>query len=202
MKTIKNDYCIRQFVGDDEYRPYFSEVNFSDGFLYSTNSHIVGKIKADLCVHEYKTIEKYPNCEAVMSKHISIAKKTVSVDELFNDLIKIEVCFKPKMIKCENCNGDGVAICEHCDSEYDCKECKGTGEVKSNEIVLSSEHDCILFDKKYKLQYLDLIIRTAVYTGVKEIEISNDEKEYSGSIFTVGDFTIMLMPLYNKIKKQ
>jgi len=196
MKTIKNDYCIRQFVSSDTLRPAMTKVNLQDGYLYSTDAHIVGKIKADLCIQNYTAIEKYPNAEKVIKEHESVEKKTVSVDTLFNDLMKIECCFKPKMIDCDNCDGDGVYVCDHCNSECDCKECGGTGQVAGKEIELTSEHDCVLFNKKYKLNYLDLIIKTAVYTGVKEIEISNGTHETSGTVFTVGDFTILLMPCY------
>jgi len=196
MKTIKNDYCIRQFVGSDTLRPAMTKVNLQDGYLYSTDAHIVAKIKEDLCVQNYTAIEKYPNVEKIIKEHISLEKKTVSVDSLFNDLMKIECCFKPKMIDCDKCDGNGVYVCDHCNSECDCKECDGTGQVAGTELELTSEHDCVLFNKKYKLKYLDLIIRTAVYTDVKEIEISNGTNEASGTIFTVGDFTILLMPCY------
>lgn len=197
MKSIRNDYCIRMFVGSDPLRPQMTKVNLQDGYLYATNAYIVGKIKADLCVQNYVPVEKYPNTEKVISEHESIEKKIVSVDTLFNDLMKIECCFKPKMIECDNCDGDGVYICEHCNSECDCNECGGTGQVPGKELELTSEHDCMLLGKKYKLQYLDLIIRTAVYTGVKEIEISNGEGT-KGTLFSVGDFTILLMPCYSE----
>lgn len=197
MKTIKNDYCIRMFVSSDTLRPAMTKVHLQDGYLYSTNAHIVGKIKADLCVQNYVAVEKYPNAEKIISEHESVEKKIVSVETLFNDLMKIECCFKPKMIECNNCDGDGVYVCDHCDSKCDCKECGGTGKVSGKELELTSEHDCILFGKKYKLQYLDLIIRTAVYTGVKEIEISNAEGT-RGTVFIVGDFLILLIPCYSE----
>ena len=184
MKTIKNDYCIRQFVGHDELRPAFSHVSFDNGFLYATDAHICAKIKSDLCALEYKSVEKYPNVERVISEHVSTETKKVSIDSLFNDLMKIEVCFKPKMIKCEDCGGDGIVTCPYCDSEHDCKECNGTGKIKSSELELSGEYDCRIFNRKYGLKYLDLIIRTAIYTGVTEIEISNGNG-LSGSIFNV-----------------
>lgn len=194
MKNIKNDYLIRMFVGGDTLRPAMMKVSLQDGYLYSTNAYIAAKIKSDLCVQNYEAVEKYPNVEKVISGHKSFEKKTVSVDTLFNELMKIECCFKPKMIECDNCNGDGVAICDHCDSEYDCKECNGTGKMAGKELELTSEYECVLFNKKYKLHYLDLIIKTAIYTGVKEIEISNSS-DYVGNIFTVGDFTILIMPI-------
>ena len=194
MKTIKNDYLIRQFVGSDAIRPAMTKVNFDNGFVYATDAHILCKINADLCVQKYDSVEKYPDVEKVISEHEFIENKTVSVDNLFNDLMKIECCFKPKMIECERCGGSGQHHCDECDYENDCRTCKGTGEVKGSEMVLTSEYDCTLFGKKYKLKYLDLIIKTAVYTEVKEIEISNGKG--AGTIFKVGDFTILLMSVY------
>jgi hypothetical protein len=196
MKKIQNDYCIRQFVSSDKLRPALTNVSLQNGYLYSTDGCIIAQIKADLCVQKYNEVEKYPDLESVMKTHERTENKIVSVDALFDELMKIECCFKPKMVECDNCDGNGVCTCDHCDSEYNCKECKGTGKKASKEIELTSEHDCILFGKKYNLKYIDLIVRTAVYTSVKEIEISNGTDETSGTIFIVGDFTILLMPLY------
>ena len=195
MKNIRNDYCIRMFVGNDPLRPAMTEVSLQDGYLYSTNASIAAKINANLCVQSYTAVEKYPNVEKVFSEHESIEKKTVIVDALFKDLMKIECCFRPKMIDCEECGGDGTVVCPYCDSEHDCKECGGTGKMASEELELTSEHDCILFGKKYKLQFLDLIIRTAVYTNVSEVTISNAEGT-KGTLFYVGDFIILLVPKY------
>jgi hypothetical protein len=172
-----------------------AKINLQDGYLYATNAYIIAKIKADLCVQKYAEIEKYPNCETIIKEHQSIETKKVSVDTLFSELMKIECCFKPKMINCDNCDGKGVLVCNHCNSEYDCDECDGKGKIERDEMELTSEHDCKLFNKKYKLKYLDLIIKTAIYTGVKDIEISNGKT--GGTIFVVGDFTILLMPCYD-----
>jgi hypothetical protein len=194
MKTIKNDYLIRMFVSNDSLRPAMMNVSLQDDFLYATNAHMACKIKADLCIKKYEAIENYPNVEAVFKRHVSIETKTISVNDLFNDLMKIEVCFKPKMIECNDCYGKGVYTCDHCDSECECKNCSGSGKVPGEEMILSGEYDCVIFGRKYKLQYLDLIIKTAIYSEVKEITISNAEN-YSGTIFNVGDFTILLVPL-------
>lgn len=194
MKTIKNDYCIRQFVGHDNLRPQFAFVSHSDGYLYATNSHMAAKISAGLCVKNYTAVDRFPNVEKVFAEHVSIETRTVSVDQLFAELMEIEVCFRPKLIDCDECDGTGRATCEYCDSEHECKNCSGTGEVKSHELELSGESNCKIFKRKYKLHYLDLIIRTAIYTGVKEIEISN-ANAWHGAIFKVGDFSILLMPV-------
>jgi hypothetical protein len=195
MKTIKNDYCIRMFVGNDKFRPALSFVSSNDGYLYASDARIVAKIKEELCILKYKPIEGFPNCESVIKQHVSFEVKTISVEKLFNELMKIECCFKPKMIECDECNGEGTCTCYHCNSKYNCKECDGLGEKESQEMELSGEYDCMLFGRRFALKYLDLIIRTAVFTNVEEIKISNPE-DSSGSILTVGDFEILLMPKY------
>lgn len=111
MKNIRNDYCIRMFTGSDTFRPLLNEVNLKDGYLYASNAHIVGKINVDLCVKKYKEIEKFPDCEAIILQHVSVAVKTVSVEIMFNDLMKIECCFKPKLIECGECHGEGEVTC-------------------------------------------------------------------------------------------
>lgn len=197
MKNIVNDYCIRQFVSGDVLRPQLTKVCLHDGYLYATDTHILAKINADLCVHNYETIENYPDVEYVISKHESIEKKIVSVDTIFNELIRIECCFKPKMIECDGCHGNCSHICEHCGSEYDCKTCGGAGILPGNELELISQNDCVLFGKKYRIKHLDLIIKTAIYTGVKEIEISNSDG-FKPTAFTVGDFNFILIPRFNE----
>jgi hypothetical protein len=192
MKTIKNDYCMRFFTGNDSVRPILMKINQQNDFVYATNAKILAKIPANLCVHEYDSDDKYPNVENVISQHKSIEKKTVKVDSIFHELIKIECCFKPKMVDCNNCCGTGTKTCEHCDSDHDCKQCLGEGIVPGKELELSGENNCTLFNKKYDLKYIDIIIRTAIFTDVNEIEISNSET--AGSLFYVGDFTILLMP--------
>lgn len=52
----------------------------------------------------------------------------------------------------------------------------------------------MIFEKKYMLNYLDIIIKTAIFLDVKEIKISN-AKDTGGTIFIVGDFEILLMPV-------
>ena len=108
--------------------------------------------------------------------------------------MKIEVCFRPAKIRCGECEGEGVLVCDHCDSEYDCKKCRGDGEVDGNELELTGENDIKFFGKKYNLGNFNKIISTAVFTEVKEITVSNGES--NGTIFKVGDFTILLMSLY------
>ncbi len=193
MKTMRNDYCMLMFVGNDHYRQAMMKINSENGNVYATNGHIAAKIKGDLCIKKYEKIEKYPNVESVFSQHKPIEEKTFSIDDLFNSIMKIEVCFRPEKVRCGECEGDGELTCDHCDSEYECKLCRGDGEVNGDKLILSGENDIMFFNKKYNLGNFNKIINTAIFTNTKVITVSNGEAP--GSIFTVGDFTILLMPL-------
>lgn len=196
MKTLKNDYCIKMFVGNDEFRPSLNEVNLRDGYLYAINTHVLAKIKADLCVKTYKENEKYPDAERLFNKHVNFEEHVIKTDEFLNEMMKIDICFLPSKIVCDKCDGSGVYVCEHCGNESDCDECNGSGYVRKGKLEIVGEEDCFLLGRKYKIEYLDLILKTAIITGTKELHVSNSEKKGVGTIFTVGDFEILLMDLY------
>ena len=191
---MRNDYCMLMFAGNDSLRPAMMKINYSNGYVYSTNGHIAAKIKAVLCIKKYDEIEKYPNVENIFDQHKPTDVKIFSVDDLFRSIMKIEVCFIPEKVKCGDCEGNGTLICDHCESEYDCGKCNGDGEFNGDKLVRSGENDIMFFGRKYNLGNFNKIISTAVFTGAKEITVSNGEN--SGTIFTVGDFTILLMSLY------
>jgi len=191
MKNLRNDYCIRMFHAMNNLRPALSGVSLENGFLYSTDAHILAKISADKCVKKYEHRQNYPDADKVISDHVSAEKKTFSVDKLFHELMQIEVCFKPNMITCPNCKGEGDVECDCCNYTNECKDCKGSGEVSGPDLILSGESFCKIFKRKYKLSQIDKVLRTAIITGVDTIEISNGKTP--ASIFTVGDFKILVM---------
>jgi len=192
MKTPKNDYLLRLFIGTDELRPQFMHANNCDGIIYATNTYLLAKISANMCCKSYEQIKAWPNGNILFEQFNLKESFSISTESIFNDLIKIELLFKNKMVDCNECNGDGTLICEHCDSEHDCKECCGSGEIKSHEMILSGDADCILFGRKYSLSAIDKIIRVATTLSVIDITIDHNESG-SSSIFKIGDFTILAM---------
>lgn len=195
MKKIQNDYLIRQFVGHDEYRPAMTKVSLHEGKLYATDSYSAAKIDSELCVQSYKPVEKYPDVFKVFDQHLTSEIKVVETDVLFNELMNIECCLRPIMVACGECEG-GVKVCDYCDSEHECKKCKGKGEVNGPEMELVSSDYVKLFERQYLVKYIDRIIKTAKYSGVNNISIKNDQNKHRGTIFEVGDFNILLIPKY------
>ncbi len=191
MKTLRNDYCIRMFTSNDNIRPALQIIQNDNGFIYATDARVLAKVPEDVFVKKYKHHDNFPNAETILTKHESLEKKTFTVDKLFHDLMTIEVCFKPKLIGCPKCSGEGKVHCDCCDYVNPCKECKGEGEVDGPELELSGDSNCKVFNRTYRLSSIDKVIRTAIILGVDKIEISNGKAP--SSIFTVGDFTILVM---------
>ncbi len=195
MKNIRNDYCIRMFCGyGDKYRPHFEKVHFENGNLYATDAHSVAKISAARAALKYGAADKFPKVENVINEHKSVETKTFKTDDLFQGLMAIECIFRPKMKDCDDCNGEGTTVCHCCKNAGDCKYCEGIGKVPGERLELVSARDCKLFGKYYNITRLDKVLRTAVICGVDEIKVSNAEG-YSGTMFYVGDFEILLMPV-------
>jgi hypothetical protein len=193
MKNIKNDYCIKMFTDHgNNLRPLFNKVNMKGGFLYATDSHCLAKIDSKNCIGKYKEHNDYPNAEKVLSDFKKAETICIKIDDLFKDLMKIDCCFAPKMSKCGDCDGGGSVECLCCGNDSECNECSGTGLVESDILELTSEYHCKINEAKYKLSYIDRIIKSAIILGEKEIELTFSKDNYS-SIFKFGNFTIMLM---------
>lgn len=194
MKTLRNDYCLRMFTGLDTLRPALSRVNLNNGYLYATNAHVLAKINASECVKKYENFPSYPECEKVLSQHKKSESLEIKTSVLFDCLMKIECCYSPDKINCADCGGSGDDICEYCDSEHDCKNCDGSGKVDGEKLVPNGDYKCDFFNRLYQLKYMDLVIRAAVTIGAEKIKVINGEGKFSGTLFLVGDFTILLMP--------
>ena len=196
MKKIRNDYCLLMYTGNDDNRPAMKKIHGENGFVYATEGHIAVKIDHSKCEKIYSKIDSYPSIEKIFNDHKSSDIKYFYVDDLFECIMKIELCFKPEQIVCDKCFGDGYLICDHCDSEYDCGRCHGIGSINGEKLILSGDKNIEFFNRQYNLEHFNKIISTALFVGSNRISISNGDKSGSGSIFKVGEFEILLMPVY------
>ncbi len=203
IKSIINDYCLLQFTTEDEYRPYLRNVHLhTNGYLYATNLHSVIKTKAENCEKTYQPVEGFPDAEGVFSNHVSVKQETFDTDLLLHNLLQVQVHFRVKKMNCTKCKGEGTMVCDHCDSEYDCKKCKGTGKEDNPnyEMTFAGLHEVTFFEKRYNSHLLELVFRTAKFSGTKKIKVSNAEGT-KGTVFTVGIFDILLMPKFVREEK-
>jgi hypothetical protein len=194
MKNPINDYCIRMFASaKDEYRPYLEKVNFDGTNIYATNLHIIARSKPEYFCKKYGKIEKYPEANKIFDQHVCTEKTTIKTNKVANEFIKHNIFYKYELEECQECD-DGTATCHHCDSEHDCQDCNGTGEVESNILTMQSDEKLSLFNRKYRISFFDIILKTALFLNASEIEIENGEDEYSGTYFKIENFEIILMP--------
>lgn len=194
IKNIKYDYCIRQFTAfNDELRPWANKVNLSSKYLYASDSHIVCKIAANLCIHKYTGGDKDPDFETIFNEHVTHERINYNIDELFYSLMKMDVCYVPMMVECDNCDGDGYTECDCCGSDVKCNKCDDDGKIESSKLTTSGKYDVFLNKHKFNREYIERIVRTAIILGQKQISVSF-QKEYRGVIFNLKDVTILLMP--------
>jgi hypothetical protein len=192
MKNIKYDYCLNFFKDHDNTdRPYLNKINLGkDGYLYASDSRVVVRLNPKYCVKKYNEMEDYPDI-LILNKKVVESKK-FNIDTLFHVLMKNEIFFKPSNIICPECDGAGKDICEYCGGTCECDNCGGFSEVCSDYFEIQSDFECILFNKKYKLNYINRILTVSIILGCKEIEIRNSYKDYF-SLFLVDKLQIFLM---------
>lgn len=183
MKNIVNDYCLGLFDID------YDGINLqADGYLYSTNAIIAARIKPELCVKEYPSQNQ--NCGYVYREHSPKQVTTLKPEKLLNDLMHFEVFEYSITRECEECGGTGESDDLISDTD-ECKACDGWGEIDEDMEL----RKCKIFDTYFNYIYIELIVRTAVFTGVSEIMVSTPKERDKGTLFTVGNFEIILMPL-------
>jgi len=201
MKTASYDFILPFFVASDELRPAMKQIHSDkNGFLYATNGHMLIKVERDSAILKYEEIEKFPNAEAMFERYNFSEKAIIRTDNLVEILSAYKWIRETETELCKKCNGTGVIECEHCNSESDCKECKGKGEfntgISNLSLLITDNYYSVVkvINKLFKADFMHVLAICAKMLEVKEIEVSFNENEYEPHIFKVGDAQILIMP--------
>ena len=201
MKTASYDFILPFFVAKDDLRQSMKQIHSDkNGFIYATNAHILVKIPRDSAILKYNEIENFPNAEAMFERYNFSDKAIIKTDNLVEILSAYKWIREIKTELCEKCNGTGVLECEHCNSEYDCTECKGKGkfniDVEDVSLLITDNYYSVVkvINKLFKADFMHVLAICAKMLEVKEIEVSFNENEYEPHIFKVGDAQILIMP--------
>jgi hypothetical protein len=201
MKTPAYDFILPFFTANDEMRPTMSHIHSDDnGFLYATNAHIVIRVPRDCAMLKYEKVEKYPNAESVFNQYTFTDKGVIKTDNLVEILTAYKWFRTVNHDECEKCKGSGTLECEHCGSDYECKDCNGKGKFNRGTIELSllatEEYNCVVnvANKLFKADFMHILALSAKMLDVKEIEVSLNTNDYEPHIFKVGDADILIMP--------
>jgi hypothetical protein len=198
------DFILPFFIGDDKYRKWQGCVHGDpNGFLYATEGHLLIRVPKEKAAGEYPSVNDFPNAEKILTEAINRDGNKTSVIKTA-DLIRVLSGVAWERVvdydECEKCKGKGSFTCEHCENDYDCKDCNGTGrerygEVREFSLPVTKEQYAIQIGKAiYKATYLQPIVIAAQMLGVEEMKYIHRNKESAG-IFSFAGVDILLMPI-------
>jgi len=192
MKKWENDYLLTLFCGVDDLRPAMTQISNSMAYNYATDGSIAAKIHMDKCMIHWPEVEGYPDVESVFEKITPDTTLNITASELCEKIMAQVPKKKYKPQTCEECDGDGESLCHCCGNLGKCSECRGTGFIETNILILVGKKHGKIEAKHFDLNHLSMVLQVAKYTGVDYITYTSNSNGHS-AIFKVGDFEILLM---------
>lgn len=118
-------------------RECFHKPFFRDGYVYSTDSYIIARVKADLCENQYPTLDEPKRLPPFPDKTCGLK---IYLDELVKVINSIpeseEIDVSGRKAECDECDGDGRVEWKYEDTDGeehikvdDCPICNGRGKV-------------------------------------------------------------------------
>lgn len=208
MKFESEKYIeiLTSFCSVDEYRVEWMLKPFRiKDKIHATDGHVViftDSINVKEVVQEKETKILDGILPIGRNKNLSI-----KVSELLDVIVKAptEEGFSLKEIKseCSECDGSGEVEWEyesHC-MDADCPECDGTGEtsleekIKTGETTIKDNIYIRIGNSRFKASYIEKLIDVCNKVGEKEIVLIHQDQNNRGSLFLMGCFQALLMPV-------
>ena len=192
MKKI--DHLINDFVSDDDLRPQLCKPHYDNGMIVATNTDMLMLADEKYFDKKYEPVPKFPNYAQIIPHHVrgefigTISKKDI---DQADRLLSKENIYN----ECEECNGDGVIVCDCCGQDSDCKDCigSGMGNILLYKRIDSNIHVGDIGGTLFNLNYLILILKLANHIG-SEIKVAILEKK-KACVFYVDEIMILVMPI-------
>lgn len=201
MKTPAYDFILPFFTATDELRPVMTKIHSDDnGFIYATDAHIVIKVPNTSVVNNYENVEKYPNAEKVFTQYEFPYKAIIKTQTLISLLTAYKWLRAYKTENCDKCNGTGSLTCEHCNSDYECENCKGNGKFHKGELdmrlLITKDFFAVVkvINKHFKADFMHVLAVCAKMLDVSDIEVLYNDNEDAPTVFKVADAEILIMP--------
>ena len=192
------------FLGTDELRPEFNNPFEINGFVYATNTHALIRTKKENIDFAFKNECKLPDVESVIPE-INESLFMELKNEMF-EILKTEVEYKMvgQDIECLTCDGSGEVEWEfeHYTKDFDCPKCHGSGYSAEKRKVKTGGKTFDFLNVKLKDSYFNinvfyLLIQAREILG-GEIELINYKNQSSHTMFKIGVYEVLLMPIYRQ----
>lgn len=192
----KYDELLKQFCTKDDLRgSMLNPMQWKDCNV-ATNGHVLIAVPQTLCEEQYNKATL--NIDSVMPElNCNIRHEIKAIKKLFEKVELVE-CVDEVKGTCKECSGEGEKYCYACEHSNPCSNCDGTGqainEVPNGKFEKKFNHKISFSKSNYMCGYLSLLVSVAETLEVKTI-IQKAQYTLKANLFTIGDVTILLMPV-------
>lgn len=195
MEKDKLHKLLRMFVleHDDKFGEPFQAGDFNGkNLICATDKHIMVLVPCeDTEIYKVDTGTKMPNPFGVLGDmDLSIPVDMDAVNNAFDRVGKKE---QPEMMECMECDGDGGFY--HGSHLYTCKECSGTGSVKTGATVLEFDRSRIIVwhGKGFNPMVLKIIMDAIEIIGEPAFVISTHGYKL---VFRCGECLLLISGIF------
>lgn len=195
----KERRVLELFKSDSNCR--YNYLIIQDGFIYSTDGHSACRVKYNNQINKSELKES----TLKMSHLFKYSKNTINID-IDSELLKShknvdELKFNAS--ECSECSGYGEVEWEYGyhTQDFECPICNGSGEVESKigrptgEMTYSISKVDVIGKVFAPIQIERLLKAKDIIGG--GITLHKDSKDNLQDMFVVGDFEIIIMPVYS-----
>ncbi len=211
MKEEKNIKKILQsFCSDDELRPWMNYPFSANGKIIATDGYQLIHAGADNVGVDYEeSCNNWDKVKGLMRESNMNFEINVShIAKLIDSIPKIDdfdIIGDDK--ECEACNGEGEVDAEfyHNGWYYDvtgiCPICDGDGllekerKAPNGKKIIDFEAVCKIKNSQFSVSRLNKIIELAIFLSWDVIRLVYQNRDNEMSIFRVGNFDILFMPM-------
>ncbi len=197
---------LNLFVGEDYYREWMMKPFQIKDKAYSTNAHIMFIAPLNKVGELSKLDKKRENDVLSVIPKLKNLSFDIAIEDLKKAIYKIplvdEYIDAESDGECKECDGDGEVEWEYGSHSMhsDCPVCDGDGKIeetkrnKSGNKIMDNTSFIDINESRYNPMFLKKIIKASEILKTKKITLISQDNR-SGSFFKIGDCELMLMPI-------
>ena len=123
---------------------------------------------------------------------ISLLEEAISKTPLIEEIIETET-------ECKECDGDGEVMCDYCGFEHTCENCKGEGMIYTStptgKMIPDESNIIVISNSNFSVKMLLKMVEIAKELLQEEIILAYQVNDVNVSVFKISEATLLLMPV-------
>jgi len=189
--------CIDE---ENELRSWMNAPFEANNFACATEGHLMLIFDKELVEGQKLGVTPSHNVMKVipqtMNKNfsikISLLEEAISKTPLIEEIIETET-------ECKECDGDGEIMCDYCGFEHTCENCKGEGMIYTStptgKMIPDGSSVILIGNSNFSVKMLLKMVEIAKELLQEEITLVYQETPFNVSVFKISEATLLLMPV-------